>query len=418
MARGLRQGHVALIVQKFGGTSVGDLGRIEAVADKVLAAREAGDDIIVVLSAMAGETDRLLGYARAISTHGRPNPRELDLLLSTGEQVTVALLCMALEKRGVTARSFTGFQAGIRTDDAHNKASILDIDTRALLAQIGKGRVPVVAGFQGMDAAGNITTLGRGGSDTTAVAIAAALDAAECHIYTDVDGVYTTDPRIVPDARRIEQLSCAVMLAMAGQGSKVLQVRSVEFAQQHRVALRVLSTFEPGSGTLITHDDSTSNAPAAIAGIACSRDVARVHIGNMPNLDLLALLRNSRIETDMVEQLASAASGRDLAFSVSRQDSEQAREILAGSLKETGALVDIDTRVAKVTLVGDGISTYPDIFQRMNAALKAAGTDVRQILRSERRISLLVDEFEMEKAVRTLHHEFRLNEATMHVKAG
>lgn len=409
---------MALIVQKFGGTSVGDLDRIEAVADKVLVAREAGDDIVVVLSAMAGETDRLLGYARAISTHGRPNPRELDLLLSTGEQVTIALLCMALEKRGVTARSFTGFQAGIRTDDAHNKARILDIDTRALREQIGKGRVPVIAGFQGMDAAGNITTLGRGGSDTTAVAVAAALKAAECHIYTDVDGVYTTDPRIVPEARRIEQLSCAEMLEMAGQGSKVLQVRSVEFAQQHRVALRVLSTFQQGSGTLITHSESASNLPPNVTGIAFSRDVARIVIRNMPNVDLLALLANSRIETDMEVTSVSAGSVCELEFSVSRQECEQAREIVAGALKDSEALVEINSRLARVALVGSEISTHPDICQRAAAGLKAAGIAVWQILPSQLRISLLLDEFAMEKAVRTLHHEFRLNEATMSVKAG
>lgn len=410
---------MALIVQKFGGTSVGDLDRIEAVADKVLAARDAGTDIVVVLSAMAGETDRLLGYARAISTHGRPNPRELDLLLSTGEQVTIALLCMALEKRGVTARSFTGFQAGIRTDDAHNKARILDIDKRALLEQIGKGRVPVVAGFQGMDAAGNITTLGRGGSDTTAVAIAAALNAAECHIYTDVDGVYTTDPRIVPEARKIDQLPCAEMLEMAAQGSKVLQVRSVEFARQHGVALRVLSTFEPGAGTLITHHPEASNKPLAISGIACSRDEARFHIRelSMAANDLLHLLADSRIAIDMVQSGVSS-SGRELEFSVSRQDYEQAREILAGPLKDTGALIEINSRLAKVALVGSGISTHPDICQRVKATLEDAGIAVTQILPSQLRISLLVDEFEMEKAVRTLHHEFRLNEAPVRVKAG
>lgn len=408
---------MALIVQKFGGTSVGDLDRIEAVADKVLAAREAGDDIVVVLSAMAGETDRLLGYARAISTHGRPNPRELDLLLSTGEQVTIALLCMALEKRGVTARSFTGFQAGIHTDDAHNKARILDIDTHALVEQIGKGRVPVVAGFQGMDAAGNITTLGRGGSDTTAVAIAAALNAAECHIYTDVDGVYTTDPRIVSDARRVDRLSCAEMLEMAAQGSKVLQVRSVEFAQQHRVELRVLSTFEPGPGTLITHH--APNGSTIVTGIACSRDEAAFRVRNLPGVagDLLRLLTDSRIEIDMLQSGVSR-SARELEFSVSRQEYEQAREILAAPLKDTGALVEINSRLAKVTLVGGGISAHPDVCQRVMAALKDAGIAIWRILPSPLRISLLVDEFEMEKAVRTLHHEFRLNEAPVHVKAG
>lgn len=417
----LRQGNVTLIVQKYGGTSVGGIDRIEGVADKVCAARAAGNDVVVVLSAMAGETDRLLGLARAISTHGRPNPRELDVLLATGEQVTIALLCMALEKRGVTARSFTGLQAGIRTDSGHSKARIADIDPAALREQLDRGRVPVIAGFQGVDGNGNITTLGRGGSDTTAVAIAAALAAGECRIFTDVDGVYTADPRLVPGARRLERVSFEEMLEMAGQGSKVLQIRSVEFAHKYNIPLRVLSTFNDGPGTLIAEWPETMES-ARIAGIACSRDEAEIRVIGMPAAAdsawrLLEPLAGNRIGIDMIVQNTAADGRMNFSFTVNRQDYDQALEILALRFASHGVRIEGDSRVAKVGLIGAGVRSEAEIAPRMFAALARAGVAVRQIATSELRISVVVDEFQMENAARALHHEFSLDEPVQAVMA-
>jgi len=405
---------VALIVHKYGGTSVGGIDRIEGVADKVCAARDCGDDVVVVLSAMAGETDRLLDLARGISSHGRPNPRELDVLLATGEQVTVALLCMALEKRGITARSFTGFQAGIRTDSGHNKARILEVSADDVLAQLHKGRVPVVAGFQGIDSEGNITTLGRGGSDTTAVAVAAALKAVECRIYTDVDGVYTADPRIVAGARRLDFLTFEEMLEMAGQGSKVLQTRSVEFAYRHNVRLRVLSTFETGPGTLITSGDDAVES-ARIVGIACSRNEAEIRINGVPaTVDaasrLLGPLAASRIEIDMIVQNQATDGSLNFAFTVPRQDYDQAREILELHFRDSDVRIEGNARVAKLALIGAGIRSQADIARRMFATLASADIAVRQIASSELRISVVLDEIGMENAARALHHEFGLHE--------
>lgn len=412
---------MALIVHKYGGTSVGGIDRIDGVAERIVAAREAGDDVVVVVSAMAGETDRLLGLARAISTHGRPNPRELDVLLATGEQVSIALLCMALEKCGVTARSFTGQQAGIRTDDGHGRARIVDIDTNALRAQLDQGRVPVIAGFQGVDAAGNITTLGRGGSDTTAVAIAAALGAAECRIFTDVDGVYTADPRIEPDARRLDRISFDEMLELAGQGAKVLQIRSVEFACKYNVPLRVLSTFEPGGGTLIGQGDDTVE-DARIAGIASSRDEAQIRVTGLAAAPdtlsrLFGPLADARIGTDMIVQGVDADGRTSFSFLVNRHDYDQAREILAAQYHDADVSVDGDSRVAKVALVGVGVRTQADVAPRLFAALARAGIAVRQVATSEIRISVVVDENQMENAVRALHHEFRLHERTLAASA-
>ena len=405
---------MALIVQKFGGTSVGDVDRIETVADHVLACFEGGDSPVVVVSAMAGETDRLLSLARAISTHGRPNPRELDVLLASGEQVTISLLCMALEKRGVTARSFTGLQAGIRTDSAYNKAKILEIDREALLAQVEKGRVPVVAGFQGVDAEGSITTLGRGGSDTTAVAIAAALDAKECRIYTDVDGVYTTDPRIEPRARCLARLSAEEMLELAGQGAKVLQTRSVELAHKYNVPLRVLSTFGSMGGTQIANGERIVET-ARIAGIASSGNEAEIRVSGVDAdaaapWQLLASLADNRIDVDMIVQHLDTAGRMNFAFTVNRQDYDQAREILELKFRGAGVLIDGNNRVAKVGLIGAGVRQDARVAARMFGALAHAGIKVRQIATSELRISAVVDEIEMENAVRALHHEFRLHE--------
>lgn len=405
---------MTLVVQKFGGTSVGGTDRIDAVAERVLAARDAGREVVVVVSAMAGETDRLLGLARAISTHGRPNPRELDVLLATGEQVTIALLCMALEKRGITARSFTGRQAGIVTDSGHTRARILEIRGEALLEEIRHGRVPVVAGFQGVDAAGNITTLGRGGSDTTAVAIAAALRADECQIHTDVSGVYTTDPRIEPNARRLERISYEEMLELAGQGSKVLQVRSVEFASRYKVPVRVLSTFESGAGTLIAEGNGTVEAPE-IVGIASSRDEAELRV-SAPSAELLpgmiGALAGSRIEIDLIVQNLAVDGSANVTFTVSRQDYDQAREILAHFFRASDVRIEGDSRVAKVSVIGNGIRAQrADVAARMLDALAREGIVARQIATSQIRISVVVRETEMERAVRALHHEFGLQHA-------
>lgn len=409
---------MALIVHKYGGTSVGSTDRIEGVADKVCAAREAGDDVVVVLSAMAGETDRLLALARAISSHGRPNPRELDVLLATGEQVTIALLCMALEKRGVTARSFTGFQAGIRTDASHNKAHILDVAADSLRTQLARARVPVVAGFQGMDHEGNITTLGRGGSDVSAVAIAAALKADECRIYTDVDGVYTADPRIVSDARRLDSLSYSEMLEMAEQGSKVLQSHSVEFARRNNVRLRVLSTFEPGPGTMVAAE--TGRTETSIVGIACRSAEAIIRLRGIPAGDAesrwLALLAASRIGIDLLERREAKDGNVDIVFTMPHQECDHAVELLAPWVRSAGTYIEASARVAKITAIGSAIGTT--LSTRAMEALAAANIVVHQLSSSERRISVVVDEIQMENAGRALHHEFRLHEDVLDVKAG
>ena len=410
---------MALIVHKYGGTSVGSTDRIEGVADKICAAREAGDDIVVVLSAMAGETDRLLTLARTISSHGRPNPRELDVLLATGEQVTIALLCMALEKRGITARSFTGFQAGIRTDANNNKAQIVEVASESLRTQLTMGRVPVVAGFQGMDGEGNITTLGRGGSDVSAVAIAAALEASECRIYTDIDGVYTADPRIVADARRLDSLSYSQMLEMAEHGSKVLQSHSVEFARRNSVRLRVLSTFEAGPGTLVTAENGQTET--RVTGVACRRAEAIVRLQDVPAGGVesrwLALLAAGRVDVDLLERRENPNGGADIIFTLPRQEYDQAIEMLAPQLRSAGVHAEGNTRIAKVTLVGSAL-TEAHFRARAVEAVSAAGIAVHQLAASERRISVVVDEIEMENAGRALHHEFRLHEDVLDVKAG
>lgn len=413
---------MALIVQKFGGTSVGDIDRIEGVADRLLETRLAGDDSAVVLSAMAGETDRLLGLARAISTHGRPNPRELDVLLATGEQVTIALLCMALEKRGITARSFNGQQAGIVTDSGHNKARIEAIDPERLRHEIALGRIPVIAGFQGADASGNITTLGRGGSDTTAVAVAAALEARECRIFTDVEGVFTADPRIEPNARCQDRVSCEEMLELAAHGAKVLQIRSVELAQRFRVPLRVLSTFGRGAGTLILEGERGMEA-ARVAGIASSREEAEISLSGVPGgVDaawrLLAPLAASRVEIDMMYQAVAPDGTLNFAFTVGRQDYDQAVEILSQIFRGMPVMIEGNSRVAKVTLVGHGIRSDTDIGVRMLRTLASVGIRARQIVTAQLRISVIVDEAEMERAVRALHQEFRLQEACSTLKTG
>jgi aspartate kinase len=405
---------MALIVQKYGGTSVGNPERIAAVADKVIDWRNRGNDIVVVVSAMSGETNRLLELAGAITD--RPVPRELDVLLATGEQVTIALLSMALEKRGCPARSYTGTQVHIRTDSAFTKARIREIDDKRMRADLGEGRVVVVAGFQGVDEQGNITTLGRGGSDTTAVALAAALHADECQIYTDVDGVYTTDPRVVPEARRLDRITFEEMLEMASLGSKVLQIRSVSFAGRYNVPLRVLSSFEEGEGTLITYEDEKMEQ-ALISGIAFSRDEAKLTILGVPDkpgvaYSLLGPIADANIEVDMIVQnVAPDGATTDFTFTVHRNDYKRALEILERTASDMGAReVSGDDRIVKVSLVGVGMRSHAGIASTMFAALAKEGVNIRMISTSEIKISVVVDEKYLELAVRALHEAFKLDQ--------
>lgn len=409
---------MALLVQKFGGTSVGDLDRIDGVAARIAADVADGHRIAVVVSAMAGETDRLLNLAFGASTHGRPNPRELDVMLATGENVTTALLCMCLEKHGVSALSFNGRQAGIRTDSRHSRARILAIDPAALRTELDRGRVPVVAGFQGEAGDGSLTTLGRGGSDTTAVALAAALAAEECQIFTDVDGVYTADPRVVPEARRLERVGFEAMLELAGQGSKVLQVRAVEFARKHDVRLRVLSTFEAGPGTLVS-DDSHSGAEARmedaqITGIACNRSEAMIYLSGLQDRPDIAAavvgpLAAADIELDMIVQNVAKNGQIDFTVTVARQEYELAKERLSQAFEGTGAELQGDCRVAKVSLIGVGVKSHASIAARLYNALSAAGIRVSLSATSQTRISVLVPEQLADDAVRALHNEFELH---------
>ncbi len=405
---------MALIVQKYGGTSVGDVERIQRVAQRVATTRRQGHDVVVVVSAMSGETNRLTALAQEISP--RPDPRELDVLLSTGEQVTIALLAMALQAQGQPARSFTGAQVRILTDAAHTKARIQAIDQAPIREQLTQGRVVVVAGFQGVDENGNITTLGRGGSDTTAVALAAALGADECQIYTDVDGVYTTDPRVEPKARRLDSVTYEEMLEMASLGAKVLQIRSVEFASKYNVPLRVLSSFEDGPGTLITSEDQVMEKPL-ISGIAFNRDEAKLTVMGVPDQPgvasrILGPIGQANIEVDMIIQNVGADGTTDFTFTVHRNDYPRALEVLRGVAESLGAReISGDDRIVKVSLVGVGMRSHAGIAGRMFDALAKEGINIRMISTSEIKISVVVDEKYLELAVRTLHEAFELEKA-------
>lgn len=403
---------MSLIVQKYGGTSVGSIERIESVAEKVIGYRKRGHDVVVVVSAMSGETDRLLGLAKAISS--RPPPRELDVLLSTGEQVTIALLSIALEKRGQPARSYTGGQVQIRTDSAFNKARIEDIEAEHMRADLAAGRVVVVAGFQGVDGQGNITTLGRGGSDTTAVALAAALKASECQIFTDVDGVYTTDPRVVPQARRLDRITFEEMLELASLGSKVLQIRSVEFAGKYNVPLRVLSSFQEGEGTLITFEEEKMEQ-ALISGIAFNRDEAKLTVLGVPDrpgvaFSILGHIADANIEVDMIIQNIGQDGTTDFTFTVNRNEYERALEILTARARELGAREVVgDNKIVKISLVGVGMRSHAGIASTMFQALAKEGINIRMISTSEIKISVVVDEKYLELGVRTLHDAFHMD---------
>lgn len=404
---------MALIVQKYGGTSVGSPERIEHVAEKIIATRSRGHSVIVVVSAMSGETDRLVGLAHKLAEH--PNPRELDVLLSTGEQVTIALLAIALQKRGCPARSYTGAQVRILTDSAHNKARIREIDEAAVRQDLAAGRVVVVAGFQGVDEHGNITTLGRGGSDTTGVALAAALKADECQIYTDVDGVYTTDPRVVPNARRLNRITFEEMLEMASLGSKVLQIRSVEFAGKYNVPLRVLSSFQEGEGTLITFEEPQMEQ-AVISGIAFNRDEAKLTVIGVPDQPgiayrILGPIADANIEVDMIVQNVAEDATTDVTFTVHRRDYAQAMEILRSAANAMGAReVSGDNKIIKISLVGVGMRSHAGIASKMFQALSKEGINIRMISTSEIKISVVVDEKYLELGVRALHEAFQLDQ--------
>jgi aspartate kinase len=404
---------MSLIVQKYGGTSVGSTQRIEHVASKIKRWCNEGHSLVVVTSAMSGETDRLIGLARAINP--QIGGRELDVLLATGEQVTIALLSMALEKRSCPAVSYTGAQVNILTDSVHNKARIVEINVARVRLDLADGKVVVVAGFQGVDEHGNITTLGRGGSDTTAVALAAALKADECQIYTDVDGVYTTDPHVVPQARRLGRMTFEEMLEMASLGSKVLQIRSVEFAGKYNVPLRVLSTFQDGEGTLITCEEEAMEQ-ALISGIAFNRDEAQLTIAGVPDqpgvaYEILGPISDANIEVDMIVQNVGVDGTTDFTFTVHRNDFNRAHAILANITRKLKAReMAGDTQIVKISLVGVGMRSHAGIASQMFKALAAEGINIRMISTSEIKISVVVDEKYLELGVRALHEVFELSQ--------
>jgi len=405
---------MALIVQKYGGTSMGSVERIEHVANKVKGFHDQGHQIVVVVSAMSGETDRLLKLAKSINPRG--SERELDQIISTGEQVTIGLLALALQKVGLKSRSYTGPQVAIRTDEAYGKARIQSIDGDKLLADCKAGIVPVVAGFQGISPDGSVATLGRGGSDTTGVAIAAAMKADECQIYTDVDGVYTTDPRVEPKARRLDKITFEEMLEMASLGSKVLQIRSVEFAGKYKVPLRVVSTFVDGPGTLITLEDDNVEAPL-VSGIAFNRDEAQLTVNGVPDKPgiaaaILGPIGDANVEVDMIVQNVGADGATDFTFTVHRNDFEKAHEIVkkvAASLGAKGVLPAAD--IVKVSLVGVGMRSHAGIASKMFKVLADEGINIRMISTSEIKISVVVQDKYLELAVRSLHKAFGLENA-------
>jgi len=406
---------MALIVQKYGGTSVGSIERIRNVAERVAKFKMLGHQVVVVVSAMSGETNKLIALAKEIQKE--PDPREMDVLISTGEQVTIALLAMALKDLGLKARSYTGSQVRIVTDDAHTKARILSIDEDKIRADLDSGHVVVVAGFQGVDENGNITTLGRGGSDTTGVALDADLKADECQIYTDVDGVYTTDPRIVPEARKLDTITFEEMLELASLGSKVLQIRSVEFAGKYKVKLRVLSSFEDeGEGTLITFEDESMEQPI-ISGIAFNRDEAKLTVLGVPDkpgiaATILGAVADANIDVDMIVQNVGANNTTDFTFTVHRGEFKKAMDVLNKVKEQIGAReVTGDDKIAKISLVGIGMRTHAGVASKMFGTLAAENINLQMISTSEIKISVVVEDKYMELAVRALHQAFELDKA-------
>jgi aspartate kinase len=407
---------MALIVQKYGGTSVANVERIRAVAERVAKFKMLGHQVVVVLSAMSGETNRLISLAKEIQA--QPDPREMDMLVSTGEQVTIALLAMALKDLGLKAKSYTGAQVRILTDNAFTKARILSIDEANMRADLDSGHVVVVAGFQGVDERGNITTLGRGGSDTTGVALAAALKADECQIYTDVDGVYTTDPRIVPEARRLKTITFEEMLEMASLGSKVLQIRSVEFAGKYKVKLRVLSSFQDeGDGTLITFEENDNMEQPIISGIAFNRDEAKITVVGVPDhpgiaYQILGPVADANVDVDMIVQNVGHENTTDFTFTVHRNDFKKALDIV----KATAATIDArevtgDDKIAKVSIVGVGMRSHVGVARKMFETLSKENINLQMISTSEIKISVVVEDKYLELAVRALHQAFELDKA-------
>ena len=405
---------MALIVQKYGGTSMGSIERIEHVAEKCIAAQKAGNDLVVAVSAMSGETNRLIALAHDITP--RPSPREMDVIMSTGEQVSIALLAIAIEKRGVPAVSYTGAQVKILTDSAHMKARIKGIDSDNIKRDLQAGKIVIVAGFQGVDERGNITTLGRGGSDTTAVALAAALHADECQIYTDVDGVYTTDPRVEPKARKLDRITFEEMLEMASLGSKVLQIRAVEFAGKYKVPLRVLSSFEDGEGTLISLEEEKPVESAIITGIAFSRDEAQVNVVDVPDTPgiaykILAPIGEANINVDMIIQNIGIEGKNDFTFTVPRGDYDTTLEILRKTFPPESGVVVHGSNIAKVSIVGVGMRSHAAVASTMFQALAKENINIHIISTSEIKISVGIDEKYLELAVRALHEAFGLDKA-------
>ena len=407
---------MALIVQKYGGTSMGSPERIKNVARRVSRFQAQGHQVVVVVSAISGETNRLIALSKEVQAN--PDPRELDVVISTGEQVTIGLLCMALKDIGVPARSYTGGQVRITTDSAYNKARILAIDEANIRADLNSGRVVVVAGFQGVDSEGNITTLGRGGSDTTGVALAAALNADECQIYTDVDGVYTTDPRVEPEARKLDTITFEEMLEMASLGSKVLQIRSVEFAGKYKVKLRVLSSFqEEGEGTLITVEEDKQMEQPIISGIAFNRDEAKLTLLGVPDrpgvaYTILGAIAEANIDVDMIIQNVSHDGLTDFSFTLNRSEFARAKEILEDVRSRLGAKEVVgDTKICKVSAVGVGMRSHPGVASKMFKALADDGINIQMISTSEIKISVVIDEKYLELAVRVLHKAFELDQA-------
>lgn len=404
---------MALIVHKYGGTSVGSPERIKNVAKRVAKARAEGHDIVVVVSAMSGETNRLVALAYEMQEH--PDPRELDVVLATGEQVTIGLLAMALKDIGVDAKSYTGWQVALKTDTAHTKARIESIDDEKMRADLADGKVVIVAGFQGISSEGNISTLGRGGSDTSAVALAAALKADECQIYTDVDGVYTTDPRVVPEARRMDTVTFEEMIELASLGSKVLQIRSVEFAGKYKVRLRVLSSLQDGSnGTLITFEEDDNMERAAVTGIAFDKNQARINVRGVPDkpgvaYQILGAVADANIEVDMIIQNVGSEGTTDFSFTVPRGDYKQTLEILSERQDSIGAAsIDGDDTVCKVSAVGLGMRSHVGVAAKIFRTLAEEGINIQMISTSEIKVSVLIDEKYMELATRVLHKAFDL----------
>lgn len=404
---------MALIVQKYGGTSVGSAERIKNVANRVAKARAAGHDVVVVVSAMSGETNRLVALAHEMQDS--PDPRELDVVLATGEQVTIGLLAMALKNIGVPAKSYTGWQVAVKTDTAHTKARIESINDAKMRADLAEGKVVIVAGFQGISSEGDIATLGRGGSDTSAVALAAALNADECQIYTDVDGVYTTDPRVVPEARRLDTITFEEMLELSSLGSKVLQIRSVEFAGKYKVRLRVLSSLqEGGNGTLITFEEDHNMERAAVTGIAFDKNQARINVRGVPDkpgvaYQILGAVADANIEVDMIIQNVGSEGTTDFSFTVPRSDYKQTLALFAELQSSLGATeVAGDDTVCKVSVVGMGMRSHVGVASKIFRTLAEEGINIQMISTSEIKVSVLIDEKYMELATRVLHKAFDL----------